>query len=174
MDRVDPEARIEAAPSMKAFSIASATAADLADVVRLFSQYQAHIGVDLSYQDFAAELAGLPGKYAPPRGRLLVARAADGSAIGCVAMRPLDGDACEMKRLFVTNGGRGLGLGRALAQAVIADARQCGYAEVKLDTLPTMREAIALYRTLGFEPVEPYYAGAPHGTLFMSCRLAGA
>lgn len=157
---------------MKSCSIAAATADDLADVARLFAQYQAHIGVDLSYQDFATELAGLPGKYAAPRGRLLVARDREGVAIGCVALRPLDGGACEMKRLFVAPGGRGLGLGRALAEAIVAAAAECGYAEIRLDTLPTMREAIALYRTLGFGAIAPYYAGAPEGTLFMSRRLA--
>ena len=156
---------------MTAHSIVAATVADLADVARLFAQYQAHIGVDLSYQDFAAELAGLPGKYAPPRGRLLVARDVEGNAIGCVGLRPLDSSACEMKRLYVTAQGRGLGLGRALAQAVIAEARQSGYEEIRLDTLPTMREAIALYRKLGFETIAPYYAGAPAGTVFMSRRL---
>ena len=159
---------------MTTHSIAAATAADLADVARLFAQYQAHIGVDLSYQDFAAELAGLPGKYSPPGGRLLVARDPDGNAIGCVAIRPLDSSACEMKRLFVTAQGRGRGLGRTLAQAVIAEARQCGYDEIRLDTLPTMREAIALYRALGFETVAPYYDGAPEGTIFLSLRLSPA
>ena len=156
---------------MNTHSIAPATAADLSDLARLFAQYQAHIGVDLSYQDFANEVAGLPGKYAPPAGSLLVARAGDGRAIGCVAMRPLDHDSCEMKRLFVTPEGRGLGLGRALVHAIIAEARQAGYTEIKLDTLPSMREAIELYRTLGFERAAPYYATAPAGTIFMSRKL---
>jgi ribosomal protein S18 acetylase RimI-like enzyme len=152
-------------------SIATAASADLADIARLFEAYQVHIGVDLSYQDFASELAGLPGKYAPPAGRLLVARNDAGRAIGCVAMRPLGNGACEMKRLFVTAEGRGLGLGRALAQAIIDEARRCGYAEIRLDTLPTMREAIALYRALGFETIDPYYDGAPARTIFLSHRI---
>ena len=157
---------------MSPYTISAASADDLADVADLFEQYRIGIGIDLSYQDFAAELAGLPGKYAPPSGRLLVARNAQGRPIGCVAMRRLGESCCEMKRLFVTAQGRGLGLGRALAQAIIAEARHCGYAEIRLDTLPTMREAIALYRALGFATIAPYYAGAPEGTLFMACRLA--
>ena len=154
-----------------AFAIAAAEARDLAEIAALFRAYEAHIGVDLSYQGFADELATLPGKYAPPHGQLLIARDADGIAIGCVALRPIDAPrCCEMKRLFVSNQGRGLGLGRALAEAVIAEAAKLGYAQLRLDTLPTMHEAIALYRKLGFVPIAPYYA-AREGTLFMALSL---
>jgi len=153
-----------------AYTIAAAQARDIGEIADLFRAYEAHIGVDLSYQRFADELATLPGKYAPPRGQLLIARNAAGVAIGCVALRPIDARCCEMKRLFVSPQGRGLGLGRALAEAVIAEASKLGYAELRLDTLPTMHEAIALYRKLGFAPIEPYYA-AREGTLFMALSL---
>jgi ribosomal protein S18 acetylase RimI-like enzyme len=155
----------------KAYAISAAEARDIAEVAALFRAYEAHIGVDLSYQGFADELATLPGQYVPPRGQLLVARDADGAAIGCVALRPLaDPGCCEMKRLFVAPEGRGLGLGRALAEAVIAQAAKLGYAQLRLDTLPSMHEAIALYRRLGFVPIAPYYA-AREGTLFMALSL---
>jgi ribosomal protein S18 acetylase RimI-like enzyme len=154
-----------------AFTIAAAEARDIAEIANLFRAYEAHIGVDLSYQGFADELAMLPGKYAPPGGQLLIARNANGAAIGCVALRPIDAPrCCEMKRLFVSAEGRGLGLGRALAEAVIAEAKKLGYAELRLDTLPSMREAIALYRKLGFASIAPYYA-AREGTLFMALSL---
>jgi GNAT superfamily N-acetyltransferase len=153
------------------FAIAPATASDVDDVARLFREYAAHIGVDLAYQDFASELAALPGKYAPPRGALLIARDAQRVAIGCVALRPLSERCCEMKRLYVAPSGRGLGLGRALAIAIVDAAKRFGYAELRLDTLPTMHAAIALYRELGFVPIAPYYATALPGTLFMSLAL---
>jgi len=154
-----------------AFTITAAKTRDIGEIADLFRAYEAHIGVDLSYQGFADELATLPGKYAPPRGQLLIARGADGTAIGCIALRPIEAPGCcEMKRLFVTMQGRGLGLGRALTEAVIAEAARLGYAELRLDTLPSMREAIALYRKLGFVPIAPYYA-AREGTLFMALSL---
>ena len=154
-----------------AFTIAAAEARDIGEIAELFRAYETHIGVDLSYQGFADELATLPGKYAPPRGQLLIARDAGGTAIGCVALRPMETKGCcEMKRLFVSAQGRGLGLGRALAAAVIAEAAKLGYAELRLDTLPSMHEAIALYRKLGFAPIAPYYT-AREGTLFMALSL---
>src|SRR3954462_12894983 len=157
--------------TVNAFTIAAAEARDIDEIADLFRAYETHIGVDLSYQGFADELATLPGKYAPPRGQLLIARNADGVAIGCVALRPIDAPGCcEMKRLFVSAKGRGLGLGRALAEAVIAEAKKLGYADLRLDTLPSMHEAIALYRKLGFAPTAPYYA-AREGTLFMALSL---
>ena len=153
------------------FTIAPALARDLPDVARLFAAYEAYIGVDLSYQGFADEVATLPGKYAPPGGQLLIARDREGSAIGCVALRAMsEPGCCEMKRLFVAPEGRGLGLGRALAEAIVGEGERLGYAEFRLDTLPSMGDAIALYRKLGFVPGEPYYA-APEGTIFMKRRL---
>ena len=149
-------------------------AADLDAVKRLFTAYASALGIDLSYQGFEAELAGLPGKYAAPSGALLIARPMDGEPLGCVALRPLD-DAgrCEMKRLYVSPRARGLGLGKALVDAVIAKATRIGYHEMRLDTLPTMGEAIALYRKAGFLPIDPYYETPVAGTIFMGRRLAG-
>jgi GNAT superfamily N-acetyltransferase len=143
-------------------------AAGLAAVAALFRAYAAGLPVDLAYQDFATELAALPGKYAGPAGALLLARAADGTAIGCVGLRPMPDGCGEMKRLYVAPEARGLGLGRALMDAVVDQARRLGYRELRLDTLPTMTEAIAMYRRAGFTPIAPYYDGAPAGTLFLS------
>jgi GNAT superfamily N-acetyltransferase len=148
------------------------TAADVAAVARLFEAYAASLGVDLAYQDFAGELASLPGKYAAPDGALLLARDLGGQALGCVALRPMPfAGCCEMKRLFVAPQGRGLGLGRALAEAIVAAAAGIGYREMRLDTLPFMTEAIALYRALGFVPIEPYYDTPVAGTIFLARQL---
>ena len=146
--------------------------ADLAAVADLFRAYAASLPIDLGYQDFAAELAGLPGKYAPPRGALLLARAPAGDPLGCVGLRPLAAEGCcEMKRLFLQPAARGLGLGRALAEQVIAAARAAGYRELRLDALATMTTAIALYETLGFTRIASYYAPTPEGTVFMGLAL---
>jgi len=147
------------------------TAEDVQSVSDLFQGYAASLPVDLGYQDFAAELAGLPGKYAEPKGALLLACDNAGAPLGCIALRPLDEDVCEMKRLFLKPEARGLGLGRALAEAIIAAARDRGYRELRLDTLPSMTSAIALYEGLGFERIAPYYAPTPDGTVFMALKL---
>jgi ribosomal protein S18 acetylase RimI-like enzyme len=149
----------------------AATVDDLLVVARLFAGYAASLPVDLGYQDFASELAGLPGKYAEPEGALLLARDDAGAPLGCIALRPLDEHVCEMKRLFLVPQARGMGLGRALAEAIIAAARDRGYRELRLDTLPSMTSAIALYEGLGFGRIEPYYAPTPAGTVFMSLAL---
>jgi ribosomal protein S18 acetylase RimI-like enzyme len=160
-----------AASADRAFAIARASVHDLRDVADLFAAYERHIGVDLSYQGFADEVATLPGRYAPPHGQLLIARDRAGRAIGCVALRAMsDARCCEMKRLFVAPEGRGLGLGRALAEAIVDEGARLGYAELRLDTLPTMQDAIALYRKLGFVSIAPYYA-APDGTIFLARSL---
>jgi ribosomal protein S18 acetylase RimI-like enzyme len=124
-----------------------------AAVLALLREYEAGLGVSLCFQGFEAELAGLPGAYAPPRGQMLLVRAPDDvRLIGLVALRPVPAaqDLCEMKRLYVRPEARGLGLGRSLALAVMAEARRLGYGRMCLDTLPSMTEAQALYRALGF------------------------
>ena len=149
------------------------TAADLDAAKRLFLAYAASLDIDLAYQDFAAELAAMPGKYAPPAGELLLARDEHGRAIGCVGLRPLDAPlCCEMKRLYVCPGWRGSGVGQRLIDTLVAQARQIGYREIRLDTLPSMAAARALYRKSGFEITEPYYDTPVADTLFMRRRLA--
>ncbi len=144
--------------------------ADMTAARTLFKEYQAAIGVDLCFQDFDAELAGLPGDYAPPLGRLLIARVGNDIA-GCIALRPLEPGACEMKRLFVRPAFRGLGLGRRLAEAVIAAAREIGYERMRLDTLPSMTEAIALYQSLGFQPIPAYRHNPVGGAAYYELHL---
>ncbi|HZY05201.1 MAG TPA: GNAT family N-acetyltransferase [Anaeromyxobacteraceae bacterium] len=143
---------------------------ELALARELFLEYQRAIGVDLCFQGFQAEVAGLPGAYAPPRGRLLVAWV-DERPAGCGALRPIEGDAAEMKRMWVRPSFRGRGLGRAVAEALLAAARSEGYARIRLDTLPSMAEAQALYRSLGFVKVPPYNDNPHPGAIHMELRL---
>jgi ribosomal protein S18 acetylase RimI-like enzyme len=143
----------------------------IAIVRELFREYAAAIGTDLEYQGFSVELASLPAPYAPPAGVLLLAQ--DAARVGgCVAMRKLDGDTCEMKRLYVRREYRGSGLGRKLVEAVIHAARRADYRELRLDTLPTMASAQSLYRRLGFVEIEPYGEKYLPGTRFYSLALA--
>ena len=155
------------------FRIAHATRADdLAATITLFRAYARSLDVDLSYQNFEAELADLPGKYGPPTGALLLARSRVGAPVGCVGLRAMDGiGCCELKRLYVSRDGRGAGLGGRLIQAVICEARWLGYREIRLDTLPSMTQAIALYRRFGFELTQAYYDTPVSGTLFMRLDL---
>ena len=147
-----------------------ASAVDL-DVVRgLFGEYAGGLGVDLCFQDFDRELAGLPGDYAPPAGRLLLAWVAE-QPVGCGALRKLDAGACEMKRLYVGTTACGKGLGRRMAEALIGEARLIGYDRMRLDTLPSMGEAITLYRSLGFVPIAPYRKNPVPGALFLELAL---
>jgi ribosomal protein S18 acetylase RimI-like enzyme len=148
------------------------TANDLASTVRLFRAYASSLDIDLSYQDFEAEMEAMPGKYAPPAGELLLARHPNGTPVGCVGLRPIEPHGCcEMKRLYVSPEGRGFGLGERLVDAVVKEAERIGYREMRLDTLPSMTGAIALYRKLGFEPMNPYYDTPVIGTIFMRRSL---
>ncbi len=144
--------------------------ADLAAVRRLFREYQLGLGIDLCFQNFEQELATLPGAYAPPRGRLVLALSG-GEPAGCVALRPLGEEDCEMKRLYVRPACRGSALGRRLAEYVIREARAIGYRRMVLDTLPSMSAAQALYRSLGFVAVAPYTHNPVPGTLFLALDL---
>ncbi|MDB6165838.1 MAG: GCN5-related N-acetyltransferase [Lacunisphaera sp.] len=149
------------------------SAAEIAAMRELFTEYAGSLGIDLGYQGFPQELASLPGAYAPPRGRLLLATDA-GVATGCVALRPVDGQSCEMKRLYVRSEHRGCGLGRKLAERVIAEARPIGYSTILLDTLPTMHGALRLYESLGFVRRPPYFETPIEGNVFMELRLGAA
>ena len=147
-----------------------ASEADIPEVQRLFGEYAAWVGVDLSFQDFDRELAQLPGDYAPPGGVLLVARV-DGRIAGCVAAHQWRADVCEMKRLFVRDAFRGAGCGRALVESLIAWARKAGYRSVLLDTLPVMDQAQRLYIQLGFLEVPPYRMNPVPGARFLQLDL---
>ena len=139
---------------------------DAAIVRTLLREYAAALPVDLDFQDFEAEVATLPGKYARPRGRLLLAR--DGNRVlGCIGMRPLAGNDCEMKRLYVRPDARGLNLGRLLVERLLDEARNAGYTRMFLDTLPTMEAAQRLYAQLGFEETEAYVFNPVAGTKYM-------
>jgi ribosomal protein S18 acetylase RimI-like enzyme len=136
----------------------------------LLLEYAATLDFSLCFQDFDRELRELPGAYAPPEGRLLLAY--EGSEIaGCVALRKDGEGACEMKRLFVRPAYRGRGIGRKLAAAILDEAQKIGYERMRLDTVPSMQEAIALYRSLGFEPVAAYRHNPVQGALFMEIEL---
>jgi putative acetyltransferase len=192
------------------FHIVSLTASPgeerLEQVRRLFRQYADSLGFDLGFQGFEQELAGLPGDYAPPRGRLLLAHApgereaaglpaapaaaggpgpVEGAPpaelmrgglepAGCVALRPLEAEICEMKRLFVLPGFRGRGLGRLLAERIIAEARLAGYRRMRLDTIAWMEEALGLYRSLGFRQIPPYRYNPIPDTRYLEMDLAAA
>lgn len=136
----------------------------------LFLEYRDWLGIDLCFQSFDQEVTGLPGAYAPPRGRLLLA-VEDGVAAGCVALRPIGDEECEMKRLYVRPAFTGRGLGRRLAEIVIDAARAIGYRNMRLDTLPSMTAARSLYASLGFVEVPPYYHNPVPGALFLEVAL---
>ncbi len=153
------------------FTIRPARFPDEAEIVRsLFREYADGIGVDLAFQDFARELAELPGKYAEPRGRILLAWCG-AEPVGCVAMRPFDTGIAEMKRLYVRPSARGAGLGRVLATHICDAASAAGYAKIRLDTLPTMTEARRMYETMGFAAIAPYVFNPVAGTAFLERDL---
>ncbi len=147
-----------------------ATPTDMQAIRDLFREYERFLQVDLCFQQFEEELAGLPGKYAPPRGALLLAVKGD-QAIGCVAMRPLEAAVCEMKRLYVRPAYLGLGVGRQLAVAVIVCAQEAGYASMRLDTLEKLKPALALYQNLGFVQRPAYYDNPLSGVVYMERKL---
>lgn len=153
------------------FSVTQATGPEIEIARSLFQEYAAGLGISLCFQNFDQELANLPGDYAPPSGRLLLVRYGEQLA-GCVALRGLDDEVCEMKRLYLRPEFRGKGLGRKTVDAIVAEAKQIGYSRMKLDTLPgRMDDAIALYRLLGFTETEPYYQNPVAGALFMERYL---
>ena len=140
-------------------------------VVRgLFREYTAGLGIDLDFQGFAEELATLPGRYARPSGGIWLATEGERVA-GCAALRPLDPDRCEIKRLYVRTAFRGRGVGRLLARHVLAEATGTGYRRAYLDTLPSMAEAVGLYRSLGFTETEAYCHNPVPGALFLTRDL---
>ena len=158
--------------------VQASTAAHIAAARELFLEYAGSLGFSLCFQSFDQELAELPGKYAPPQGRLLLAFRAS-EAVGCVALRPLDADkthpddhACEMKRLYVRPAARGMQLGRRLVEQVMAEARAIGYRRMRLDTVPgVMDAAIELYREMGFREIAPYCVNPMPGTLYLELEL---
>ena len=148
------------------------TAEEFLAARKLFEEYATELGIDLGFQNFAAELKKLRVTYAPPRGCLLLARR-DEVVVGCVALRPFEDDVCEMKRLYVRPGARGLNLGRELATEVIARARRSGYRRMALDTLAWMTPARSLYRSLGFHEIAPYYENPIQAAVYMELDLRG-
>lgn len=174
---------VSSVPSVvKGLSFAQAeTPAQIAQARELFLEYAQSLGFSLCFQNFDQELAGLPGDYAPPAGRLLLAEF-ESQLAGCVALhkldakiidaRIIDANICEMKRLYLRPAFRGKGLGRALADRIIAEARQIGYRRMRLDTVePVMKDAVAMYRRIGFKEIAAYCANPIAGALYMELEL---
>ncbi len=154
------------------FTIAQAESGEhIAQARELFEEYARSLGFSLCFQNFDKELAALPGDYAPPDGRLLLAEC-EGKLAGCVALHRLDPGICEMKRLYLRPQFRGRGAGRLLAERVIAEARNMGYRKMRLDTVePVMKDAVAMYRRLGFREIAPYRANPMAGAMYMELDL---
>jgi len=144
---------------------------ELISAAALFSAYAKTLPIDLAPQGFSQELASLPGVYAPPGGELLLAKRGD-HVLGCIALKPLEAKVAEIKRLFVRPQARGNGVGKALVQAALVTAAQLGYGEIKLDTLPDMQSAIALYKASGFEPIPPYGSHPYPGLVTLGLKLS--
>src|SRR5271169_918141 len=151
--------------------IHSTSSAQIEQARELFLEYAQSLGFSLCFQNFDKELAELPGDYAPPEGRLLLAEY-QGQLAACVALHKLEPRICEMKRLYLRPQFRGKGLGRALAERIIAEARHIGYQRMRLDTVePVMKDAVAMYRKLGFKEIAPYRPNPMAGTLYMELEL---
>ena len=152
--------------------VPAAGPAQIAAARELFLEYAKSLGFSLCFQNFDQELAGLPGYYAPPEGRLLLAEV-EGHIAGCVALRKLEPGVCEMKRLYLRPQFRGQGLGQMLAERLIAEAREIGYRQMRLDTVePMMKDAVGLYRKLGFREIAPYRENPIAGALYMELDLS--
>jgi putative acetyltransferase len=151
--------------------IQAESVSEINEARELFREYSERLGLDLCFQNFEQELAELPGRYALPEGRLLLA-ISNGQVAGCVGLRKIGDGVCEMKRLYVRPKFRGLGIGRAMAVHLIEEARSLNYSQMRLDTLPAqMGEAIRMYRSLGFREIEPYYHNPVEGALFLELTL---
>jgi putative acetyltransferase len=147
------------------------TQQDIEHARTLFQEYASGVGISLCFQNFDHELENLPGDYAPPDGRLLLAFD-EGQIMGCIALRKLEPGVCEMKRLFVRPQYRGTGLGKILVQSIIDKAHQLGYTHMRLDTMPgRMDKAIALYHSIGFVEIDPYYKSPVEDAKFMQLEL---
>jgi putative acetyltransferase len=156
----------------KGFSFVQAeSSSQIAQARELFVEYAQSLGFSLCFQNFDQELANLPGDYAPPDGRLLLAEC-DGQLAGCVALHKLEDSICEMKRLYLRSQFRGHGLGRALAHRIIGEARQMSYERMRLDTVePVMKDAVRMYRSIGFREIAPYRSNPIAGALYMELQL---
>jgi GNAT superfamily N-acetyltransferase len=152
--------------------VAARSTIELTSAAALFRAYAKSLPVNLAPQGFSQELASLPGVYAPPGGELLLAKRGD-HVLGCIALKPLEPQVAEIKRLFVRPQARGKGVGRALIQAAVATAAQAGYGEIKLDTLPEMEGAIALYKASGFVSIPPYGSHPYPGLVTLGRKLDG-
>ena len=154
--------------------IRAETQEQIESVREIFREYESWLGFSLCFQGFEQELAKLPGKYAPPLGRLWLALD-EGQVVGCIALRKLEDGVSEMKRLYVHPSARGKGVGRLLIQSLIEEARRIGYEKMRLDTYPSkMGQAVEIYRAMGFVEIEPYYCNPNEGFLYMELNLGEA
>jgi putative acetyltransferase len=171
---IDPQSSpaFSASSTVKEFSLSQAeTPSQIAQARELFLEYAQSLGFSLCFQNFDKELASLPGDYAPPDGRLLLAEY-EVQVAGCVALHKLQPGICEMKRLYLRPQFRGKGLGRILAQRIMTEGRQIGYSRMRLDTVePVMKDAVAMYRKLGFKEIAPYRANPIEGAMYMELEL---